>query len=154
VLVDQSVQDLIESYALSIGQDPSWIADVFDGARGPGTDLVKHAPGHQGHFHVRFVSPYSRRRGVEMYDRLVEQGQIEPPTRELRHRVGTGDTLLGLARRHGVSVADLQALNGLDSSLIRTGQELRVRAPVDLPGARDPVIVPRRRLPPPRAREP
>ncbi len=148
VLVDQTVQDLIESYALSIGRDPAWIADVFDGSRGPGTDLVKHAPGHRGHFHVRFVSPFSRRRGVELYDRLVEQGQIEPPTREVRQVVGAGDTLLGLARRHRVTVATIQTLNGLDSSLIRVGQELRITAPIDLPGARDPVIVPRRRLPP------
>ena len=148
VLVDQSVQDLLEAYALAAGRDPSWIADVFDGASGPGSDLIKHVPGHRGHFHVRFVSPFSRRRGVELYDRLVEQSQIEPPIREVRHVVGAGDTLLGLARRYSVSVADIQSLNGLGSSLIRTGQELRITAPVDLPGARDPVIVPRRRLPP------
>ncbi len=148
VLVDQSVQDLLEAYALTLGRDPAWIADIFDGTRGPGSDLIKHAPGHQGHFHVRFVSPYSRRRGVELYDRLVEQGHIEPPTREVRHVVAAGDTLLSLARRHGVSVAEIQSLNNLGSSLIRTGQELRIIAPVDLPGARDPVIVPRRRLPP------
>jgi LysM repeat protein len=147
ILLDQSVQDLLEEYALSIGRDPAWVTDLFDGT-GPGSDLIKHVPGHQGHFHVRFASPYSRRRGVDLYDRLVEQRIIEPPTREVRHVVVAGDTLIGLGHRYGVAPAAIQEKNGLDSALIRVGQELTVVAPVDVPGAREPVVVPRRRLPP------
>ena len=46
------------------------------------------------------------------------------------HVVRRGDTLTGIARRHGSSVAALRRANGLSSSLIRAGQTLRV------PGAR------------------
>ena len=42
------------------------------------------------------------------------------------HVVRRGDTLTGIARRHGTSVAALRRTNGLSSSLIRAGQTLRV----------------------------
>ncbi|RMH33403.1 MAG: LysM peptidoglycan-binding domain-containing protein [Nitrospirae bacterium] len=40
--------------------------------------------------------------------------------------VKPGDTLWRIARAHGVSIPDLQQLNGLTSSLIRVGQRLKV----------------------------
>jgi len=42
-------------------------------------------------------------------------------------KVRAGDTLFGLAQRHGLSVARLRAYNALKSSLIRPGQVLRLR---------------------------
>jgi LysM repeat protein len=41
--------------------------------------------------------------------------------------VQTGDTLFRVARAHGLSVAELRALNGLDGDVIRVGQRLLVR---------------------------
>ncbi|MCB8836681.1 peptidoglycan DD-metalloendopeptidase family protein [Aurantimonas sp. VKM B-3413] len=40
--------------------------------------------------------------------------------------VGSGDTLLSISRRTGVSVADLKRANGLDSDTIRLGQTIAV----------------------------
>lgn len=40
--------------------------------------------------------------------------------------VERGDTLYGLSRRHGVSVAELMSANNLDDSLLRIGQTLTV----------------------------
>ena len=48
------------------------------------------------------------------------------------HKVKSGETLGGIARRYRVSVASLKSWNGLRSNTIRTGQRLRVyggRAP-------------------------
>ncbi len=48
------------------------------------------------------------------------------------HKVTSGETLGGIARRYHVSVASLKSWNGLRSNTIRTGQRLRVyggRAP-------------------------
>jgi membrane-bound lytic murein transglycosylase D len=46
------------------------------------------------------------------------------------HLVRRGETLSGLARRYGVSVADLMAANGLESSRsLRAGARLRIPAP-------------------------
>lgn len=53
--------------------------------------------------------------------------------------VKPGDTLYVLARRHGVTVADLKAANGLTSNTIRPGQKLVLR-----PGAGPESPAPRR----------
>ena len=47
-------------------------------------------------------------------------------SRPVVHVVRRGDTLSGIARRYGASIADLRRANGLGSSLIRPGQPLRV----------------------------
>lgn len=47
--------------------------------------------------------------------------------------VRKGDTLSGLAQRHGLSVAQLRALNSLGGNLIRPGQVLRLKAAVNKP---------------------
>lgn len=55
----------------------------------------------------------------------LEAHETLPPTRSCRVR--RGDTLLRLARRHGASVRELQALNGLRrTARLRVGQELVV----------------------------
>ncbi|MBR4806162.1 MAG: LysM peptidoglycan-binding domain-containing protein, partial [Bacteroidales bacterium] len=41
--------------------------------------------------------------------------------------VKKGDTLGGIAKRHGTTVARLQKLNGIRGTMIRAGQKLRVR---------------------------
>lgn len=43
-----------------------------------------------------------------------------------RYTVGKGDTLYGIARKKGTTVAKLKAANGLSSDLIRPGQSLKV----------------------------
>lgn len=43
-----------------------------------------------------------------------------------KHKVVKGDTLWGLSKTYGVPVADLMALNNLQSSVIREGSELRI----------------------------
>jgi membrane-bound lytic murein transglycosylase D len=44
-----------------------------------------------------------------------------------RHVVKSGDTLSGLAKRYGTTVANIKRLNGLSGDAIRIGQSLRVR---------------------------
>ena len=43
--------------------------------------------------------------------------------------VSAGDTLSGIARRHGTSVTSIRQLNNLKSSQLRIGQQLRLTAP-------------------------
>ncbi|PRP90447.1 putative peptidoglycan endopeptidase LytE precursor [Enhygromyxa salina] len=40
--------------------------------------------------------------------------------------VASGDSLAAIARRHGTTIAQLRELNGIEGSLIRVGQKLRV----------------------------
>ena len=46
------------------------------------------------------------------------------PSRE--HVVGRGDTLSGIAARHGVSLSALRAANGLNGDIVRVGDRIRI----------------------------
>lgn len=147
ILIDTKVQRLLEVHALRRGEDPVWLKSVFHGTGSPYSSLIKHAPGHAAHMHIRFSSPIARERGKNSYTTLVEQGHVELRRKELRHRVGSGETLTGIARKYRVGVEALIKLNRLDSTKIRVGQTLLVQEPEHLRGAFDPIVVPKRRLP-------
>lgn len=49
-------------------------------------------------------------------------------TQPHRYRVRSGDTLIGIARRHGTSVEKIKRVNGIRSSRIYAGQVLRIPA--------------------------
>ena len=57
---------------------------------------------------------------------LLTLGALSTAQAEVVYRVQPGDTLFSLARRSGTSVAELQRLNGLDGTLLRVGQALRL----------------------------
>ena len=62
---------------------------------------------------------------------MADRGQIllvSDAAGAQRVRVQRGDTLGGIARRYGVSVANLMRWNGLNSSIIRVGQVLVVHS--------------------------
>jgi hypothetical protein len=151
VLLDRVVQGWLESYALGAGESPAWVQSLFHDANPEDWDrhaVVREAPGHVAHMHVRFVSPNARRLGVELYDRLVREGYVKAPRAALRHRVARGDTLGGIARRYRTRVSTLQQLNKLRSTRIQIGQWLLIAPEVALRGAKDAVRLPPRRRPP------
>lgn len=153
VLIDSKVQSWLQAYALAAGEPAAWIRDLFhDSAEGNRENhaVVRDAPGHVAHMHVRFVSPKARRLGIELYDRLVREGHVKAPRAAVRHRVKRGDTLGALARRYRTQVSSLQRLNALKSTRIQVGQWLVISPAVALRGARDAVRVPTRRRPPAR----
>ena len=56
-------------------------------------------------------------------------GNAAPVGKITEYTVKKGDTLYGIARKNGMSVADLMAINNLDSSaVIKVGQKLKVNA--------------------------
>ena len=56
-------------------------------------------------------------------------GSKAPAVKTVEYVVVKGDTLYGIARKNGMSVADLMAINNLDSSaVIKVGQKLKVSA--------------------------
>jgi hypothetical protein len=147
ILLDKKLQALLEAHALSIGEDPLWVEDLFHGRGRYPNPLVKHVPGHVAHMHVRFVSPVARERGRLAYDQLVELGHIDLPSKERRHVVERGDTLLGIARRHDTTLESIMKRNALEETTIYVGQSLIIEERQDLRDAHAPVVVPRRRLP-------
>ena len=50
-----------------------------------------------------------------------------PAPKAVYHRIRTGETLGGIARKYGVSVSQLRKLNGIRGSNIRAGKSIRIR---------------------------
>lgn len=148
VLIDQRRKDWIEAYALSQGEDPAWIRDLFHDRSVYHRALIKHVPGHVAHMHVRYVSPKARQCGRKLYDRLIAEGVVKAPEERVSHKVVEGDTLSVLAARYKTEPEALRQLNRLETDTIKVGQELVIRRRRDLRDAREPIYVPPRRLPP------
>ena len=59
---------------------------------------------------------------------VAQPANNQSPAQEyITHTVAAGDTLLGLAAKYDVTVAEIKALNGLDSDLIKIGQILKIK---------------------------
>jgi len=143
VLLDRRVQRVLREYALLIGENKAWVDSLFLGP----DSLVKHAPRHRDHFHVRFYSARSQELGRRLVPILVAR----PDENLVIHRVAPGDTLGKLAARYGSTVRSIQANNGLASATaLRVGSTLRIplRGPCTSCPIPPPLSVPPRRLPP------
>ncbi len=57
-----------------------------------------------------------------------DPAQASRATTVQRHKVSRGDTLFGIAKRYGMQVAELKALNGLTSNNVPAGRLLKVSA--------------------------
>ena len=65
----------------------------------------------------------------DRFERVLASLTPRDRLRLLHHRVRRGDTLYGIARRHGISLATLRAVNQVRSSRIHPGQNLLVPRP-------------------------
>lgn len=57
---------------------------------------------------------------------MADAGSASTASNDKQHVVKSGDNLTAIARRHGVTVKDLQAANSLRTTQIRVGQKLRI----------------------------
>lgn len=148
VLIDRRVQEWLKTYALSIGEPPEWIDELFHDRPHTKSAIVRHIPGHVAHMHVRFVSAHARRLGVKNYKALVGAGLLKESVEEVRHTVAKGDTLIGLAKRYHLTVDEIAALNRLKGTVIRLGQVLLLKQGVPIEGIDAPIYGHGRVLPP------
>jgi LysM repeat protein len=150
ILIDHSIQLLLEDYARAHGEDAAWLSGLFRGVPGKLRPIIRHAPGHATHLHIRFFNPVAQETARRCHPFLLEAKLTSAPQSYVTHKVKKNETLGMIARKYGVPVPRLRAANGLKSSLIREKSLLRVpvatRGPVG-PGPR--LRVPARRVPPP-----
>jgi penicillin-insensitive murein endopeptidase len=148
ILVDQQIQTYLRRYAASKGEDPAWLAGVFQG-QGATRPILRHAPGHATHLHIRFYNPIAQETARRAHAALVSEHVIPELVTFVRHRARRGETLAKIAKKYGVSVVAIRQLNGLKSSRIRENREYRIpiraKAP---PVASTKLRFPPRRLPP------
>jgi penicillin-insensitive murein endopeptidase len=148
LFINTSVQRILKKHALAIGEDPAWLDTVFQYRSRNPNPIVRHAPGHDTHIHIRFFNPVAQKLARRLHRPLVKQGHVTK--RFLRYRARKGDLLSRLARRFGTNVNTLRRINGLRTSRIRSGRVYLIPRKGSVP-APPPVVIPERRLPPPRA---
>jgi hypothetical protein len=82
----------------------------------------KHPP----HYHVTlFPKPYLRYVGADDAPR-VQIAKSTTSSRGKKYRVGRGDTLWAIAKKHGVSVTTIKKANGIRSTRLKPGQTLSI----------------------------
>ncbi|MCC6523229.1 MAG: penicillin-insensitive murein endopeptidase [Polyangiaceae bacterium] len=136
VFIDTSVQKVLKEYALSIGEDPAWLDRIFQYQSHEPWPIIRYAPGHADHIHVRFYNPRAQEMGVRAYDALVKHGKYRLPTVKqtkssteteyVVHVAHSGDTLDLLARRYATTVQAIREANGLKSAHIKAKQQLKI----------------------------
>jgi penicillin-insensitive murein endopeptidase len=146
ILIDRSLHPLLREYAESIGEDRAWLDKVFRGTGLLRGALVRHAPGHATHLHIRFDSPVAQETARLCYQAMLKSKLIEPPSYFISHKVKKGETLGKLAKRYGTTIPALKKINGLKNSLIRAGRVYKIprkgNAPPPPPTARLPRVLP------------
>ncbi len=149
ILIDRSIQVLLEDYAQRHGEDPSWLSGVFRGVPGKLRPLIRHAPGHATHIHIRFFNPVAQETARRCHAFLLSAKLTSAPQSFISHKVKKNETLGMISRKYGVPVPRLRAVNGLKSSLIREKSALRVPVASRGPSGPGPRLrVPARRGPP------
>lgn len=149
IFVDRRVQRWLRSYAESIGEDPGWLHSIFDGNE-THESMIRHEPGHDTHFHVRFYNPIAEETARRCYSALLEQKKLLPMRYNITHTVKKGETLIGLAKRYGMTPGAIMRANGMKQSSIMANKKYFI--PQNGPAAPSaPTAVPPRRIPPPRA---
>lgn len=149
ILIDQSIQALLRRYAEDIGEDETWLEELFHGRPGKLRPLIVHAKGHGTHLHVRFYNPIAQETARRTYEPMLRRGLIQPPTYYVSHKAKKGETLGMLARKYHVDVAAIKRANGLKKNLIRADRVYKIPKKgngVRAMGGR--VAIPERRLPP------
>jgi penicillin-insensitive murein endopeptidase len=148
ILVDHSIQALLRDYARSIGEDATWLEGLFLGGAGL-RPILRHAPGHATHFHIRFFNPIAQETARRAYRHLVSHGLVPPVQDYTSYRTKRGDTLGKLAKRFGTSIEAIKRANGLKKSLIREKQVYLIPTKSSRPKPPPPQLsFPPRRLPP------
>ncbi len=149
ILIDHSIQVLLEDYARAHGEDATWLSGIFRGVPGKLRPIIRHAPGHATHIHIRFFNPLAQETARRCYPYLLQAKLTSAPQSFITHKVKKNETLGMISRKYGVAVPRLRAVNGLKNSMIREKSLLRVpvaaRGPAG-PGQR--LRLPSRRLPP------
>ena len=151
ILLDQGLQEPLKEYALSIGEDPTWLTQIFQG-KGALRAIIRHAPGHATHLHLRFFNPLAQETARRCYASLARHQLVRAPIQYTSHKAKKNETLGMIAKKYGSSVRAIRDANGLRSNLIH--EQVVYRIPLSGSGVRIPhterVRIPARRLPPAR----
>jgi murein endopeptidase len=146
LFIDRWVQTLLKSHAQKLKEDPEWLKQVFAGSvERPA--LIRHAPGHATHIHVRFFNPKAQENARIAYPHLISEHIIEPVVVFTQYTARKGDTLGRLAKRYGTTVRAIQQANGLRGTTIVAKRIYKIPKAGGPAPVAEPVATPARVLP-------
>jgi penicillin-insensitive murein endopeptidase len=150
ILLDHGLQEPLKEYALSLGEDPTWLDQVFQG-KGATRAIIRHAPGHATHLHLRFFNPIAQETARRCYPALVRHKIVTAPEQYVSHKAKKNETLAMIAKKYGSTVRAIKEANGLRSNLIHDQATYRIPVSGGVRIVRtERVRIPARRPPPPR----
>lgn len=127
LFIDRWVQILLKNHAIKIGEDETWLAQIFKGsAERPA--IIRHAAGHATHIHARFFNPKAQENARLVYPHLLNEKIIEPVVVYHHHTVKKGETLGRLAKRYGTTVRAIQQANGIRGTNIIAKRSYKIPA--------------------------
>lgn len=148
ILVDRSIQVLLRNHAEKIGEDKTWLNEVFGGSPSRPA-IIRHARGHATHLHVRFFSPQAQVNAQRAYPFLVKSNLIEAVEVFAYHTVRKGETLGKIAKRYGTSVKEIQRANGMRGTVIQAKKTYKIPKSGGPSPVSGDIVFPPRLLPPP-----
>lgn len=125
ILLDQSLIAPLERYALDSGEDREWVEGVFHRRNGR-ANVVRHAPGHATHLHLRFFNPIAQESGRRLMPLLVARGVVSTPPNIITHVARAGDTLAKLAARYSTTMPAIRQANGMKTYQLVAGTKYRI----------------------------
>lgn len=132
ILIDQSLHAPLKQYALEQGLEAAWVEGLFRNTQGR-PPIVRHAPGHATHLHLRFKNPVARKSGERLASLLSKHQLVRVPPKTVTHVARAGDTLAKLAARYGTTMRAIRLQNGLRNTQLVAGH--RYEIPVAHPPA-------------------
>lgn len=155
LLIDHGIQRLIRDYAEGVGESREWLDLLFRG-KGAVQPLIRHAPGHATHIHIRFYSPVAQETARRAFASLVRHKKVPVGASFVVHVAKKGETLANLAKRYHTTIRAIRQANGLKSNLIQAKKTYRIptthQSSPSVQVAR--IVIPPRRLPPTDASRP
>jgi penicillin-insensitive murein endopeptidase len=125
VLVDQSLHEPLRTYAESHGVDETQIDALFR-PHGGVPPIVRHAPGHATHLHLRFRSPVAQHSGVRLASLLTAKRLVTVPPKTVVHVARSGDTLAKLAERYHTTMRAIRVRNQMPGTALVAGRTYQI----------------------------
>lgn len=146
IFMDNSVQRLLADFAIAHGESQAFIDDIFLVRGKNAAAPIRHLHGHVNHLHIRFHSPNAEALAKRLSRVLPtpKRAPLPPPSQKghphgpppantFEIRARSGDTLVVWAKRFGVTVEEIQRLNGLSGTALKIGNVYRIPKPAPLP---------------------
>jgi len=125
ILLDRSLQELVESHASSVEKNPAWVASLFHGDTARFA-IVRRRRGHTAHMHLRFFNPIAEQSAKRLANFLPSRRFVRASVNYIVHVASNGDTLQKLAQRYRTTIAAIRQANRMRDFQLFVGHRYNI----------------------------